>query len=100
MKIQNLIDQLNKAHGIIAKSGMNTDSYNEASEILLSVKLKLNDMIIPLPSSFHNMPERLKKEMLKRHSHAEMENDINPSEIVYSEKYVIELMNIVRSGNF
>lgn len=39
----------------------------------------------------------LKDEMIKRHSHAEIENDINPSSIVYKEEDVIELMKLVRN---
>jgi len=37
-----------------------------------------------------------KELMIEKHTHAEIQNDINPSLIVYKEEDVLELMRIVR----
>jgi len=37
-----------------------------------------------------------KEEMIKHHSHAEIQNDINPDTIVYTEESVIALMKYAR----
>lgn len=43
---------------------------------------------------FEDLPLNIRKEMLDRHSHAEIQNDLDPEQIVYKEQDVIDLMEI------
>jgi len=52
--------------------------------------MKINRLPLPEERSiFHD-------EMFKVHSHAEIENDINPDSIIYKEEDVLNLMRLVR----
>lgn len=46
-------------------------------------------------NQYDNLPKFIKTEMVKRHTHAEL---LQPDEIVYKEKDVIELINIVKKS--
>ena len=45
-------------------------------------------------NTFDSLPEELKEELVKRHTHAEIVYAQNPSQIVYREEDVIEMMDL------
>ena len=53
-----------------------------------------------ISSEYDEIPELIKEEMFKRHSHAEIEYDTHPDTIVYSEQDVIFLMNMAIENSF
>jgi hypothetical protein len=43
--------------------------------------------------------KEMQQELFKRHSHAEIENDVDPEQIVYTEKDVLILMQMMQDEN-
>ena len=45
--------------------------------------------------TYDDLPIEIQEQLFKAHSHAEIENDIDPEQIVYTEKNVIAIINLI-----
>lgn len=52
-----------------------------------------------LSLKFEKLPQNIKNELMKKHTHAETAYNNDPDQIVYTEKSVLELLRYVASLN-